>query len=117
MTNELEKIVKNQESLIEELIRRIKYCESVSQQYEMMLKQVHNKLKVLEDRQGNIQQVYDYMTRVGSEIAIKTPHEVKRLNPMRKSLPISQQQRLELIKKFKFKAGDEVRITLPRARR
>jgi hypothetical protein len=102
------KTYRKQESRIEELERRVKYCEAVASQYEMMLKQVHSKLKVLEDRQGNIQQVYDYMTRVGSAIAIKEPHDIKRLNPMRKSLPMNEQQRLELIKKFKFKAGDEV---------
>ena len=107
--NDLEKVAPDErDSRIENLERRIRYCENVASQYKMMFEQLESKLKAFSDRQGNIQQVYDYLTRVGSSIAIKTPHERKFLNRMARSLPASDQKTLELMKKFKFKAGDEV---------
>ena len=73
-----------------------------------MYKQLQMEMRAIADRQGNIQQVYDYLTRVGSEIAIKTPHQKKFLNPLTKEIDISPQELLEIMKKFKFKVGDEV---------
>jgi hypothetical protein len=109
MSNDLEiHDDEDRDAYIKNLERRVRYCEGVAQQYASMFKQLQMEMKALSDRQGNIQQVYDYMTKVGSAIAIKTPHEKKFLNPITKSMPMSEQQRLELIKKFKFKAGDEV---------
>jgi tRNA/tmRNA/rRNA uracil-C5-methylase (TrmA/RlmC/RlmD family) len=108
MSNELEVALKERDSRIEDLERRIRYCEAVASQYKSMFEQLESKLKAFSDRQGNIQQVYDYLTRVGSSIAIKTPHKRKFLNRMSRSLPASDQKTLELMKKFKFKAGDEV---------
>lgn len=108
MTTEVEKIAKKQESRIEELERRVTYCEKVAHEYEMLCRQLQSQMKALADRQGNIQQVYDYLTRVGSSIVIKEPHEKKFLNPISKSLPMSEKERVELTRKFKFKAGDEV---------
>lgn len=125
MTNEIEKVFNNtdtnndleeviikahrkQESRIEELERRVVYCELVAREYEMMCRQLQSQIKALGDRQGNIQQVYDYLTRVGSSIVIKEPHEKKFLNPISKTLPPTDKKYLELLKTFKFKAGDKV---------
>lgn len=99
---------KKKQSRIDELERRIVYCERVAQEYEMMCRQLQNQIKALADRQGNIQQVYDYLTRVGSSIAIKEPHDKKFLNPISKTLPPTDKKYFDLLKTFKFKAGDEV---------
>lgn len=108
MSKELEVTLKQRDSRIEELERRVKYCESIAREYGNMCKQLQSQIKSLADRQGNIQMVYDYLTRVGSEIAIKEPHLKRFLNPMSKVLAVDDTQRLELLKKFKFKAGDEI---------
>ncbi len=108
MSKDLETILKKQESVIEQLERRVKYCESIAREYALMFKQLEMKSKALEDRQGNIQQVYDYLTKVGSAIVIKEPHEKKFLNPISKTLPPTDKKYLDLMKTFKFKAGDEV---------
>lgn len=108
MSKDLESTLKKKDSRIDELERRVQYCEAVAREYEMMCKQLQSQIKALADRQGNIQQVYDYLTRVGSEIAIKEPHQKKFLNPISKALPPTDKRYLELMKTFKFKAGDEV---------
>lgn len=108
MTTEISNKTKKKKSKIEELEHRIKYCEAVAHEYEIMCRQLQSQIKALSDRHGNIQQVYDYLTRVGSSIAIKEPHEKKFLNPITKEIPLSEKKKMELMKKFKFKAGDEV---------
>lgn len=98
----------DRDAYIKNLERRVRYCESVAQNYEMMFKQLQSEMRAIADRQGNIQQVYDYLTRVGSSIAIKQPHEKKFLNPITKALPKDSQKYLEALRTFKFKVGDEV---------
>jgi|SRR6185436_525174 len=105
---DLVELKKQHESEIDSLKRRIEYCEAVASQYKMMFQQLEGKLKVLADRQSNIQMVYDYLTRVGSDVAVKNPHLKRTLNPMAKILPPSDPKYFELMKTFKFKAGDEV---------
>jgi len=85
---------------IEELERRVRYCEGVAQQYEEMYKQLKHELKTLSDRQGNIQAVYDYMTKVGSTVVTKRKDRVAFLN--RNNDP------LRLDRKSKFNVGDEI---------
>jgi hypothetical protein len=108
MRKDLEVIIKFQESVIEALDRRVRYCESVASQYEQMFKQLQMEMRAISDRQGNIQQVYDYMTRIGSQIAVKNPDRTAFLSPIRKELPMDETKKLELMSKFKFKVGDEV---------
>lgn len=108
MNNELEATIKHHDDYIKQLERRVQHCEAVARQYEMMCRQLQSQMKVLADRQGNIQMVYDYLTRVGSELVIKEPHLKRTLNPISKTLPPTDKKYLELMKKFKFKVGDEV---------
>lgn len=106
---DLEKVAFDpRDARIEELEKRVRYCEQVASQYKYMFDQLESKLKAFNDRQQNIQMVYDYLTRVGSEIAIKTPHQKKFLNPISKTLPPTDKKYFELMKSFKFKVGDEV---------
>lgn len=103
MSKDLEKVAPDKrDARIDELERRIRYCEAVAEQYKSMFMQLESKLKAFSDRQNNIQMVYDYLTKVGSSLTNKKRHEKKFLNPM------TNQQKLELMKKFAFKAGDEV---------
>lgn len=90
------------------LERRIEYCEAVASQYKMMYQQLQDQLRAFNDRQSNIQMVYDYLTRVGSDLTIKNPHLKRTLNPISKTLPPTDKKYMELINSFKFKAGDEV---------
>lgn len=108
MNNELEATIKDHESYIKQLERRVQYCEAVADQYKMMFQQLEGKLKVLADRQSNIQIVYDYLTRVGSDLVTKNPDLKRTLNPISKKLPPTDKKYLELMKSFKFKHGDEV---------
>lgn len=93
---------------IKDLECRVSYCERVAKEYEMMFKQIQMEMNALADRQGNIQQVYDYMTRIGSEIAVKNPHKTTFLSPIKKALPMDKAHRLELMSEFEFKVGDVV---------
>lgn len=102
MSNELEIVIKERDSRIEQLERRIEYCEEVARQYERMFRQLEEKMKSFSDRANNIQAVYDYLTRVGSDLSNKKSREKRFLTPM------SDKQEIELKKTFKFKAGDEV---------
>lgn len=81
MTKDLDVAPKKRDR-IEELERRIEYCERVARQYEEMYKQLERKIKTLADRQGNIQAVYDYMTQIGSSMVRAKSSEHKFLNPM-----------------------------------
>jgi hypothetical protein len=107
---ELDKIEENFNHHIKHLENRLKYCEAVAKQYEEMYNQLKKELAVLSDRQGNIQQVYDYMTRIGSQIAVKNPDKTTFLNPLKKELSMDKEKekKLELLKKFKFKVHDIV---------
>ena len=96
MSKDLEK----RDTYIKELERRIKYCEDVARRYEEMYIQLQRELKALADRQGNIQAVYDYMTKVGSTVVTKRKDRVAFLNVN------NDPKRLEI--KTKFKAYDEV---------
>jgi hypothetical protein len=107
MTLELE----NFNSIIEQLVKRIKHCEEVACQYKLMFDQLESKLKVLTDREGNIQQVYDYMIRIGSQITVKNPDRTAYLSPLTNLLPKDDKKYkkiLEVIKKAKFKVGEKV---------
>lgn len=85
---------------IENLERRVRYCEQVAENYADMYMQLQRELKTLQDRQGNIQAVYDYMTKVGSTIVTKKKDRVAFLNP--------NNDPLRLAKKSKFNLGDVV---------
>lgn len=65
---------------IKMLEERVEYCESVARQYEYMYKDLERKIKTLDDRQGNVQAIYDYMLKVGSSLAAKNPHGAVFLN-------------------------------------
>ena len=56
-------------------------CESVCKQYEAMYEQLERKMKAIGDRHMNIQGVYDYMVKVGSEIAKHNPNGTAFLLP------------------------------------
>lgn len=70
------------EKELEDIKRRLAECEAVAQQYKFMYNQLEAKLKVLEDRYGNIQAVYDYMTQIGSTLVHKKASSHTFLNPM-----------------------------------
>lgn len=106
--NDKEIACNKRDSRIEELENRIRYCEAVAQEYKNMFKQLEQKLKALDDRQGNIQMVYDYLTRVGSDLTKNNPNLKRTLNPISKTLSPTDEKYLELIKIFKFKLGDKV---------
>lgn len=109
MSNEIEKVAPDErDSRIKDLEKRVQYCEAVASQYKNLYMQLKSELKALSDRQGNIQMVYDYLTRVGSDVAVKNPHLKRTLNPIAKTLPPTDKKYFELMKSFKFKAGDEV---------
>ena len=74
MTNkEIEGVAPKRRDRMAEFEKRLKQCEQVSTQYEMLFKQLEAKMKALSDRHGNIQAVYDYMVKVGSSIAKYNP--------------------------------------------
>lgn len=85
--NELEKIDEPKKRCgcakrIADLERRIKYCEGVAKQYEQMYAQLERKFQVMNDRQNNIQAVYDYMTQIGSTLVRKKASSHTFLNPL-----------------------------------
>lgn len=101
MSKEIEKVAPDKrDARIESLERRVRYCEEVARQYEHMYEQLKRELKTLQDRQGNIQAVYDYMTKVGSTVVTKRKDRIAFLN--RNNDP------LRLDRKSKFNVGDEV---------
>lgn len=75
------KPVKKRKDKLEEIERRLRQCEHVSTQYQMLFEQLEAKMKALADRQGNIQAVYDYMVKVGSSIAKHNPNGTAFLLP------------------------------------
>lgn len=96
MNNEIE-IYKDQ---IERLERRVARCEEIAKQYADMYKQLETKMRALSDKEGNIQALYDYLTKVGSSLNKKKLGNQKWLNenddPKRLKVP------------HKFSVGDTV---------
>lgn len=104
MSNELDYA----NSKMDALERRVRYCEEIARQYAKMYEQLQRELNILLDRQNNIQTLYDYLTRVGSDISKKNPDLKRSLNPITKTLSPTDKRYNELIKSFKFKAGDDI---------
>ncbi len=98
--NENEITPNQRDHRIEELERRLEYCEQVAREYHNMYQQLQRELKTLADRQGNIQAVYDYMTKVGSTIVTKKKDRIAFLN--------KNNDPLRLNKKSKFNVHDTV---------
>jgi hypothetical protein len=77
----MNQIDKKSNNKFDEILRRLERCEAVTAQYESMFKQLDAKMKALDDRQGNIQALYDYMVKVGSTLVTKDKDKTARLMP------------------------------------
>lgn len=77
----LEKRLCKLEKRLCKIEKQLAYAVAVAKQYESMFAQIEQKLTALGDRQGNIQAVYDYMVKVGSQIAKHNPNGTAFLIP------------------------------------
>ncbi len=74
--------IKKLEKRVYELERNMRRCKELADNYQRMYEQLMDKFKVMNDRQNNIQAVYDYMTQVGSTLVRKKASSHTYLNPL-----------------------------------